>query len=172
MFQEILIAILKVGLPVGLASYGLVWWALKKNYISEVDSVKSFELAVKKKKKDKKQKAEGDAVHRKWLAFGGGFYGVVGLLTYAVVELLEIRDFIQQLGGFVEMIRNFSFEVVVQLFVGAILNFVAAIAWPGYWVNEIHSNRIWIWFAVAYGAYWAGTRLALQKMHSENGSKD
>ena len=34
-----------------------------------------------------------DPVHNKWLAFGGGFYGIVGLLTYAVVEFGELRDF-------------------------------------------------------------------------------
>lgn len=168
MISEIFIALIKVGLPVGLTSYGLVWWALKKNYISEVASVKSFELAVKKRKKDKSLKKDGDPFHRKWLAFGGGFYGVVGLLTYAVVEIAEIRDFIFQIGGFIEMIKNFSFNMVINLLVGAIMNFVAAIAWPAYWMSEIQSERIWIWFLVAYGGYWAGTRLALRKMELEN----
>ncbi len=163
MISEIFIALIKVGLPVGLTSYGLVWWALKKNYISEVGSVKSFELAVKNRKKDKALKKEGDPFHRKWLAFGGGFYGVVGLLTYAVVEIAEIRDFIFQIGGFIEMIKNFSLAFVINLLVGAIKNFVAAIAWPAYWLSEIQSERIWIWFIVAYGGYWAGTRLALRK---------
>jgi len=162
--SEIFIALFKVGLPVGLTSYGLVWWALKKNYISEVASVKSFEQAVKKRKKDKALKKQGDPVHRKWLAFGGGFYGVVGLLTYAAVEFAEIRDFILQFGGFIEMIKNLSLNFVISLLVGAIKNFVAAIAWPVYWLNEIHSEHIWIWFVVAYGAYWAGSRLALRKM--------
>lgn len=156
-------AILKVGVPVGLASYGLAWWALKNHYIGRADTLKSLEKAVKKRSKDKALKKEGDPFHRKWLAFGGGFYGVAGLLTYAVVELTEVRDFILQLGGILDMIRNISFDLVIQLFVGAIKNFVVAIAWPLYWLSEIQSDRIWVWFIVAYGAYWAGSTLALRK---------
>jgi len=163
MIQEFFIALFKVGLPVGLASYTLVWWALKKGYIGEVASLKSFEQEVTRRRKDKKLKKEGDLFHRKWMAFGGGFYGVVGLLTYAVVELIEVRDFIMNLGGILEFIRNISIGVLVELFVGAIKNFVAAIAWPWYWLQEIRSDHIWIWFGVAYGGYWAGGRMALRK---------
>lgn len=163
MIQEILIAMFKVGLPIGLASYGLTWWALKNDYISEVASVKGFEQAVKKRRKDKELKKEGDRVHRKWLAFGGGFYGVVGLLTYVVVELAEIRDFIMQLGGIAELIRNLSFDLIIRLFIDAIMNFVVAIAWPAYWLSEIQSDHIWVWFLVAYGGYWVGSRMAIRK---------
>lgn len=169
MIGEIFMAMLTAGLPVGLASFGLAWWALKKKYIARVDTLKSLEREVKKRSKDKTLKKEGDPVHRKWLAFGGGFYGVVGLLTYALVEMAEVRDFILHLGGILELIKSISFDLVIQLFVGAIKNFVVAIAWPLYWLNEIQSERIWVWFIVAYGAYWAGTRLALRKMETENG---
>jgi hypothetical protein len=168
MIYEIFIALLKVGLPVGLASYGLVWWALKKNYIAHVDNIKSLEQEVKKRTRDKKLKKEGDLFHRKWLAFGGGFYGVVGLLTYALVEIAEVRDFILQFGGIVELIKSLSFDLIINLFVGAIKNFVVAIAWPVYWLDEIQSEYIWVWFVVAYGAYWAGSRLALGKAGVEN----
>jgi hypothetical protein len=161
---EIFIALFEAGLPVGLASFGLTWWALKKNYIAPVDNLKSLELAVKKRAKDKKLKKEGDHVHRKWLAFGGGFYGVVALLTWVVVEITEVVNFILQLGGVVELIRNLSFGLIINLLVGAIKNFVVAIAWPFYWLGEIQSDFIWVWFVVVYGAYWAGSRLALRKI--------
>lgn len=176
MFHELLIAILKAGLPVGLASYGLAWWAIKKNYLGEINTFKDLEAGIKKHKKDKKKhkkdkkdkkngeqsKPAGDLLHNKWLAFGGGFYGVVGLLTYARVELGEIRDFVQQFEGFWALISGVSLDMFIDLFIDGIMNFVVAIAWPAYWISEIHSDRIWIWFAVAYGAYWAGARLALQ----------
>jgi hypothetical protein len=161
---EIFIALLKVGLPVGLTSYGLVWWALKKEYIEPVDDLKSFELEVKKRAKDKKLKKEGDHVHRKWLAFGGGFYGVVALLTWVIVETMEVVNVVLHLGGIFELIRNISFALIINLFVGALRNFVIAIAWPFYWLSEIQSDFIWAWFIVAYGAYWVGSRLALRKI--------
>ena len=55
MFHELLIAILKAGLPVGLASYGLAWWAIKKNYLGEINTFKDLEAGIKKHKKDKKE---------------------------------------------------------------------------------------------------------------------
>lgn len=172
MISEFFIALVKAGLPVGLASYGLVWWALRNDYLSREGDIKSFEKEARKRRKDKSLKKEGDTLHRKWLAFGGGFYGVVGLLTYALVELQEIRDFVAQLGGLVELIRNISIDLFIRLFIDALKNFIVAIAWPAYWLGEIRSNHIWIWFIAAYGGYWAGTRLALRQTISEAGSAD
>ncbi len=58
MFQEIFIAILKAGLPVGLASFALTWWAIKKNYLGEISTIKDLEAGIKKQKKDKKDKKD------------------------------------------------------------------------------------------------------------------
>lgn len=163
MISELFSAAFKAGLPVGLCSYGLVWWALKKKYVLAVDSVKSLERAVKKRSKDKTLKKEGDAFHRKWLAFGGGFYGVVALLTYAIVELGEIRDFIMQLGGVVELLKSLSLNLVINLVIDAFMNFIVAIAWPAYWLGEVRGPQIWIWLIVAYGGYWLGVHLAVRR---------
>jgi hypothetical protein len=101
--------------------------------------------------------------HGKWLAFGGGFYGVVGLLTYGVVELRELRDFFLGFESFYELFANFGINMLVGILVDAVTNFVAAIAWPAYWLSGIRSDHIWIWFIIAYAAYWAGAKLALQR---------
>jgi hypothetical protein len=102
-------------------------------------------------------------LHGKWLAFGGGFYGVVGLLTYGVVELGELRDFFLGFESLGALIAQFGFDMLVGIFVNAAKNFVIAIAWPVYWLSDIRSNHVWIWFVVAYAAYWAGARLALRR---------
>ncbi len=172
MISEFFLALFKAGLPVGLCSYGLAWWALKKNYVTPVSSIKGFEQAVKTRRKDKKLKGEGDAVHRKWLKFGGGFYGVVALLTYAVVELGEIRDFVMRLGGFFELIKNISLNLLINLLIGAFKNFIVAIAWPVFWMSEVHSGRIWLWFIAAYLGYWVGVRIAVGQFESENSAEN
>jgi hypothetical protein len=41
------------------------------------------------------------------------------------------------------------------------MNFVTALAWPGYWMSEVGASAIWIWFLAAYGGYWLGARAAL-----------
>ena len=107
-------------------------------------------------------------VHNKWLAFGGGFYGVVGLLTYAVVELGEIRDFITQFDGFLSLFSDITLELFIGFFINSIVNFVVAIAWPAYWLNNISSNYIWIWFVAAYAGYSAGIRFALHQATKPN----
>jgi len=185
--QEFIIAVFKAGLPVALVSYALVWWALKKNYLDGAASVEEVEKGMmllkkdkpgRKKKGGKTEKAvdpePGSAeaasrdrklhpAHNKWLAFGGGFYGVVGLLTYAVVELGEIRDFFVQFDGLAGLISQISLDLVIGFFIDAFMNFVIAIAWPIYWISDFSGQHVWIWFAVAYGGYWLGARYALHR---------
>ena len=108
--------------------------------------------------------------HSKWLAFGGGFYGVVGLVTYAVIECIEIRDFFANFEGIIHFLQEISFELLISLLINSIMNFVAAIAWPFYWITNIHSQHIWLWFFAAYGGYYAGTRFAIHKYAQAAGS--
>jgi len=162
MIQDFFSAVFKAGLPVGIASYALIWWALKNNHLGSVVSMKDLKGEVKRMAKDKKSKAKADPIHKKWLAFGGGFYGVVGFLTYVVVEIGEIRDFFVQFEGISAFISNISMDLFIALLVDSLKNFIVAIAWPAYWMSDIRGDHIWIWFAVAYGGYWTGARSALQ----------
>lgn len=187
MFREFIRALFLAGIPVGLASHALVWWSLRQGYLEAVGSVrdleKGFKLISKQRRRDRKQRkaakksggaeapaVEGgsplphlDPVHRKWLAFGGGFYGIVALLTYVVVEFGELRDFFLNFESLGALLAQFGFDMLVNLFVDALMNFVVAISWPVYWMSEIAMNHVWIWFGVAYAAYWAGVRLAVQR---------
>lgn len=185
MVQEIFRALFQAGIPVAVTSYLLIWWALKNQYLQSAANLKDVEIHFKgvsktrsrNKKEEKRRRKKGKGavkpesfqqeshkmslVHNKWLSFGGGFYGVVGLLTYAVVELGEIRDFITQFGGFLSFVSDITVGLFIGLFVDSIINFVVAISWPAYWLGEIHSDYIWVWFIAAYAGYWAGTRFAL-----------
>ena len=163
MIREIFIAFFKAGLPVGVLAYLLTWWALRNGYLSDVNNVKEIEREVKRLVKDKETKPDGDMVHRKWLAMGGGFYGVVAVLTWVFLELGEILDFITSFESIDALINSLSIGTLFQLAIEAIQNSFLAIAWPMYWLSDIQSNFIWIWFLVAYGAYWAGTTLAMRQ---------
>jgi uncharacterized membrane protein YqjE len=187
MVRELFRALFMAGLPVAVTSYLLIWWALKNRYLQGASSLKDVEVHFKgvskarsrqKKEEKKRRKKGGDAVdtepgqleshkmnpvHNKWLSFGGGFYGVVGLLTYAVVELGEIRDFITQFDGFLSLISDITVELFIGFFINSIINFVVAIAWPFYWLSDIRSDYIWMWFVAAYAGYWAGIRFALHQ---------
>lgn len=189
MIAEFFRALFSAGIPVAVGSYLLAWWALKHGYFARADSVKGWEkeikrLTGKKSKKDKKRsKIPEDAqpepdntqparhkmnpVHNKWLSFGGGFYGVIAFMTYAVIELGEVRDFVANLGGFFQMLSNISLDLIIRLLIDSFMNFFWAMAWPAYWLSEISSSHIWIWFLLAYAGYWAGTRYALHRVGLE-----
>ena len=171
MIEMIIIAAFKAGLPVALASYALTWWALRNDYLDSVVDIGELEKQIRQQSKDKKNRKKADPVHNKWLAFGGGFYGVVALLTYLVVELGEILDFFLQFESISAFFANISFDMLIDLVIDAFMNFILAIAWPWYWIGDIAGPYIWVWFAVAYGGYWAGTRLALRRHvgQAENG---
>lgn len=185
MLMEMLRAMLLAGLPVGAVTAALVTWSLRRGYIGNASSVAEVERGIKqlgkdrkaerKRRKAEKRRADGlleglsvapvgglDPVHRKWLAFGGGFYGVVALITYAVIELGDLRSFWAGFESLADLARRFGFEMLVGLLVEAMVNFVRAIAWPVYWLSEIRTGHPWLWFLAAYLGYWAGARLAVR----------
>lgn len=170
MIETLIIAAFKAGLPVALASYALTWWALRNDYLDSVIDIKELEKQIKQQRKDKKNRKKADPVHNKWLAFGGGFYGVVALLTYLVVELGEILDFFLQFESISAFFTGISLGLIIDLVIDAFMNFIVAIAWPWYWIGDIAGPYIWLWFAVAYGGYWGGTRLALRR-HIDKGEE-
>jgi hypothetical protein len=187
MLLELIRAIFQAGLPVGLTSYLLVWWALKSDYLGSVASLKDVDREIKrlskakseekKRKKSKKKKESGLAVedlgdpgaptmnpvHNKWMAFGGGFYGSVALLTYLVVELGEIREFLAGLDSIAALFSRLGVDLLIRLIINSLLNFLTAIAWPLYWLAEIDGRYLWLWLVVAYGGYYGGARFALRR---------
>lgn len=162
MIPEVLTAVLKAGIPIGIAAYLLVWWALRNGYLNETGSVRDIQKEVKRLAKDKESKLKSDPVHRKWLSMGGGFYGVVAVLTWLFVELNEILEFITSFDGVSGLMENFSISMLINLFIEAIKNSFLALAWPIYWLSDIPGDYIWAWFLIAYAGYWVGSQLALR----------
>lgn len=167
MIQEFFSALFKAGLPVGVTAYLLVWWALRNGYLSDVETVKDVELQVKRLRKDKEGKKSGDPVHRKWLALGGGFYGVVALLTLIYIELTDILGFIRNFDGFASLAELLSISTLVGIFIETLTNTFMALAWPAYWLSDLRVDHAWMWFAIAYGGYWIGSHLAAQRFRDE-----
>ena len=167
---EVFWALLLVGLPVGAFTMALVYWVLRGTHSKEsLDSGvlrREIMAVTQRKKKNKKNKdadkEEKKALHplqKKWAKFGGGFYGIVAFFTNIVVEVIEIIDMIANFGGFFDFIKQLNFDVIIDMFVQALMNFVTAIAWPAYWLNRIDTDQVWIWFLMAYAGYWAGLKL-------------
>lgn len=179
MIAEFLRAFLMAGIPVGIGSYLLIWWGLRAEYFEQTTELKALEKEVglhaknrkkSRKKGKRKNNDEGgedkpspkfNPVHNKWLTFGGGFYGLVALMTFAIIELGEIGALFAGLGDLLSRIADFDAGLIVEFIVESIKNFVTAITWPIYWMGEIRTGQFWLWFIAAYAGYWLGARAAL-----------
>lgn len=177
MIAELFKAVFLAGLPVGIASYLLVWWAIRSQYLQPTTDLKKLEKEVsrlsKSKKKKKKDSDPGapaarlNPVHNKWLAFGGGFYGVVALMTFVIIEAGEVLSFLGNFSENLGMLSRLGFDLVIRFVIDSIMNFVKAIAWPMYWMDRIDMDRVWLWFLAAYGGYWLGAKTAMGVPYSK-----
>ena len=166
---EILWAALLVGAPVAAFTLALVRWALQRGHLKESTDTGALRRELKamsgsarkkKKKTDVEQPEKLHPLQKKWAKFGGGFYGVVAFFTYIVIEVREVIDTITHLGGFIDFLANLGLNLIIQMLVQAVLNFVNAMIWPAYWMQRIETHQVWVWFGMAYAGYWCGLKLA------------
>ena len=162
---EVFWAVLMVGAPISVFTLALVWWALQRGHFQESLDTRALEremkaMSRKNKKKDRKSDKTRHPLEKKWAKFGGGFYGIVAFFTYIVIEVTEIITMIMNFGGLFDFLRQLDFDVIISIFLEALINFVAAMIWPLYWMKRIDTDQTWIWFLVAYAGYWLGLKLA------------
>lgn len=169
--SQVFAVLWKLALPVGVLSFVMVGWALRTGALKERSGMRALSAEIKamskaRKKVDKKTgddnspKVRMNPVHSKWMKFGGGFYGIVALYTYGLVEWKEVSSFIASFGGFSAFINNLSIQVLINMLIEGLKNFITAISWPVYWMRDFSAQRMWIWMAIAYAAYWLGMKLA------------
>lgn len=157
---DILAAALKLGLPVA----GLSWLLFHRLYsIGEIDREadgKVVRTSMKRMRKAFKDKASrGDnLLHNKWMRFGGGFYGVAGLWTFIVIELIDFLSFVWNFPGFAALFEDGLIAFLFDMLGNQISNFVSAIVWFNYWPTE--SQSPFLWGIAAYLGYGLGVGLA------------
>ena len=159
--REFLEVLFKLAVPVAGLSFLMVWWGLKKGVLKGKGNVRALKAEIKAISKLKAdEKPDMNPLHSKWVKFGGGFYGIVAMYTYGLIEWGEVRDTISGLGGIRGFIDDLSISLFINMFIEGLLNFVAAISWPVFWMSEFRGSQMWIWICIAYGAYWLGARAA------------
>lgn len=156
--QGIVRAILMLGLPVAALAFAMTWWALRRGIFEARDDVETLNKEIQAfGKKKKEEKPRLNPVHDKWFKFGGGFYGLVGLYTYALVEWREVLDLV---AGIPDLVLRFQLDVLINFFIESLTNFITAVTWPLYWMEVSSRAQFWHWFVIAYAGYWAGMSLA------------
>jgi hypothetical protein len=173
---EVFWALLMVGIPIGMFTLVIVWWALQRGHFQETLDIKALEREIKamskKNKKNKKEdKPDLHPVQKKWAKFGGGFYGIVALFTYVVVEVTEIITMVMNFGGFFGLLKQLDLDVIINMLVEALTNFITAMVWPVYWMDRIDTDQTWVWFVMAYAGYWLGLKLAQVLIQRRQGAE-
>ncbi len=160
-FADLFRALYSAGLPMFLLAFAMVWWALYRGRL-EGETFSDLQASIQalgKARKDKENRQKEDPALEKWFRFGGGFYGLVALYTWLLIEWDDVADF---LGGLASIALRLELGALITLFVNllieSVMNFVTAIAWPAYWLSV--AGNPWIWIGVAYGGYWLGIRAA------------
>jgi hypothetical protein len=87
------------------------------------------------------------------VSFGGGFYGLMALITFTVIEVREIVAFVASLDSFQALIDLLSINTLVDVLVNSIMNMVDAFIWFLYWPEQISMSNGWIWLFMAYAGY-------------------
>ncbi|MBT8051089.1 MAG: hypothetical protein KJO70_07815 [Gammaproteobacteria bacterium] len=174
MIREIFSALFLAAVPVGVAAYLMVWWALRNGHLGSAKNLGDIESEFGRLAKDKEARKSGDPVHRKWLEFGGGFYGLVALLTLVHIELGEIADFLGDFGGLETLAGLISINTLVNIFVETLQNTLMALIWPFYWLDSQGMDHAWLWLALAYAGYWSGLKLAEQRLvvHGQSSERE
>lgn len=157
-------ALLLVGVPMALFTLVIVWWAMRNGHFLDIKSSKELKRELKAMSKQKVKSAIDNRglINKKWAKFGGGFYGVAAFFTYIVIEATEIVTTVVNFGGLWGFLKQLDIGVILNIFIEALINFIAAMAWPLYWMGRIDTEQTWMWFVAAYAGYWLGLRLAQQ----------
>ena len=166
-------AVLFVGLPVGVFSYVMMYYAYKNGYLTTDIAI---EDAFKKQNQEyvslsRKNKKELRYFHSKWISFGGGFYGLVALLTFIIIELLQFTNFWLGVTGWHDVVGLFTLDSLINMFVDAIKNMVAAALWFTYWPDVFDTPNFIAWILVAYAGYRLGANYAKKYLIAQRASK-
>lgn len=176
MIGEAFEALFKAALPLGILSYFLFHGSLVAGRLGKITSRKALKSEFKRirrearaAKKAGQKRASPNPLYNKWLKFGGGFYGLVALWTFMVIEIQEVIGFLLGFPGLGSLVDQLGFGLLIEFFINSLANFIRAIAWPVYWPDVLQSERILLWLAIAYAGYWLGMRAAWRK-HAGQGS--
>ncbi len=147
----------------GLVSFLLFYVMLKQRDLATVETLeKKHKGGLKRLKKELKAAPWSwqNVVMSKWVAFGGGFYGVMAVLTYVAVELVEVVEFFTSEGSLFATLADLGFGDLINFFINSLMNFIIAVSWPIYWLKNITGYSPWVWFVVVYAAYLSGQFMA------------
>jgi len=81
---------------------------------------------------------------------------VLGLWTFAVIEIADVFRVILNPSAILEALSDGVIAALIELALNQVSNLIAAFVWFGYWGED----GILAWLLVAYAGYWIGVGMA------------
>jgi hypothetical protein len=173
---EIFRAIIMGALPVATFTILVLQWSIASGRMEPLDGKgnlrKQHRVAVKTHKRAKKiathpsvdelpsmPSRTGDLLHNKVMFFGGGFYGTMAILTYLIVEIIEIWNFLENIFFSNNWFSGISFDLIISFIINSVMNMVAAFLWFQTLRDYVEIDNGWIWLVVVYLGYLAGLKI-------------
>lgn len=114
--------------------------------------------------------SERNPMLKKWLEFGGGYYGTVAFVKLIFIEFGQFIEFVKGWQGLEAFLPdskggwiNTLIDLVVSFFVNQIQNFVEAISWPAYYLSNFSILHCGIFVSATYGLFYVSQRVAWQR---------
>ena len=158
MIELVLGSLTLLGAPLGLLSFFVYRSALRSGNITVDQSFRHLKKDMRSSLRANKNKAGAGAgqFNKRWMKFGGGFYGLMAVYTYVIIEIKDIIYFFQQFESLSAFIDQFGISMIIEIIINALTNFIHAAIWFKYWGDYFQMNQIFIWCGIAYGCYYAG----------------
>ena len=171
MNMDLVKAIFYAGLPVQIFTFLMVYYAYHKGYLTSDVNIR--DVFKDKKNPDRKLSKNNKKnllfLHSKWITFGGGFYGLLSLLTFIYIELEQTVQFLIHATGWQSFVNLLTFDAILSMIIDSFINMIKSLLWFSYWPDVFEMENIAIWFIATYIGYRFGANLAQRYvLHLEN----
>jgi len=177
--MEVFRAIFLAALPVMVFSFTILQWSIStgrmQNFTREESLTTQHTRHAKSVSKARRSKdtslierlsdkrSRGDIFYGKLMSFGGGYYGTMAMLTYLLVEIVEVWQFVVKALSPDTSFGEIGLGLVIEFFVNSIVNLIAAFIWFATLPKYITINEGLIWLGASYLGYLAGLQLTANR---------
>ena len=167
LFQDLLLAVLFLGLPLAAISWFLFSWLFNNGDLDRELDAAALKASIKKMKKSTltgaKPRSTTRFVYDKWMWFGSGFYGLAGLWTFAVIEFAQFLTALANIASWGELLDDGLVSFLISFAINQLSNMLQGLVWFTYWPSE--STLLWV--LVAFVGYQLGLLLAKRAEQAE-----
>ncbi len=162
---DLLQAVALLGAPLVALSWFIFSWLFADGAIDRQDDHGAITARLKLLKKSnkgeaKETKSPKHIVYDKWMWFGSGFYGLAGLWTFLVVEVVQFFNFVFNFPGLNALFGDGLISFLIDFGLNQLGNIIQAFVWFTYWP----ADSILLWVMIAYLGYWAGVEMARRQV--------